>query len=121
MTIAESVIYCAFSVALPVSAFGILTDGRGTVTDSLGNSFSAMASGAHPQGDHGVHAGIVLNGQMSADIVQVGVAGSGRIAGSGAGDEARPRTPFPIRFRVFPINRSGQRKRLAAFASLGKQ
>lgn len=72
---AEGVIRRAFGVALPVAPGLRISNARGAGTDGFGHGLPAVAVGAHPQGDHGVHAGIVLNGQMPADILQIGIIG----------------------------------------------
>lgn len=70
-----------------------------------------------------IHAGIVLNGQMPADILQMGVVGRCRIAGPQIRRLERPALGLPLRggLRVLPVNPPGQLQRLAAFAALREQ
>ena len=68
---AESVIRRAFGVSLPVSACGRLPDSGSALPDSLHHSIPAMAGSAKSQGDHGIHTGVVFNGQVTAKYVIV--------------------------------------------------
>ena len=77
---AESVIRRAFGVSLPVSACGRLPDSGSALPDSLHHSISAMAGSAKSQGDHGIHTGVVFNGQVTANILQVSMVGGNGIA-----------------------------------------
>ena len=77
---AESVIRRAFGVSLPVSACGRLPDSGSALPDSLHHSIPAMAGSAKSQGDHGIHTGVVFNGQVTANILQVSMVGGNGIA-----------------------------------------
>ena len=66
--------------ALPVSACGRLSDRGSALPDSLHHRLPTMAGGAKSQGDHGIHAGVVFNGQVTANILQVSMIGGNGIA-----------------------------------------
>lgn len=72
---AEGVIHRTLGIPLPVPPGLGVPNGRGTNTDGFFHTLPTVTVGAHPQGNHGVHAGIVLNGQVPADILQIGIIG----------------------------------------------
>ena len=94
---AEGGIRRALGVPLPVTPGRGVPNGRGTNTDGFFHTLPTVTVGAHPQGNHGVHAGIVLNAQMTADILQMGIIGRCRIAGREIRRLERP-----------PANRTGR-------------
>lgn len=53
---AEGVIRCTFGVALPISPDLRFPNGRSAGADGFFHGLPAVAVGAQPQGDHGVHA-----------------------------------------------------------------
>ena len=120
---AESVIRRSFGVPLPVAPGLRFPDGRGTGADGFFHVFPAVAVGAHPQSNHGVHAGIVFNAQIPADILQMGIIGRGRIAGPKIRHWERPALGLSFLgfLRVLMVNPSGQSQRLAALPALCKQ
>lgn len=77
---AESVIRRAFGVSLPVSACGRLPDSGSALPDSIHHCIPAMTGSAKSQGDHGIHTGVVFNGQVTANILKVSVIGGNGIA-----------------------------------------
>ena len=119
---AKGVISRSFSVPLPVAPGLRFPDGRGTGADGFFHVFPAVAVGAHPQSNHGVHAGIVFNAQIPADILQMGIIGRGRIAGPKIRHWERPALGLSFLgfLRVLMVNPSGQSQRLAALPALCK-
>lgn len=60
---AEGVIRRALGVTLPVTPDPRIPNGRNAGTDSFLHGFAAVSVGTPSQGDHGVHAGVIFNGQ----------------------------------------------------------
>ena len=120
---AEGVIRRALGVPLPVTPGRGIPNGRGTNTDGFFHTLPTMTVGAHPQGNHGVHARIVLNGQMPADIFQMRIISGFRVAGPHARHWECPTLGLALLggLRVLMINPSGQSQRLAALPALRKQ
>ena len=120
---AESVIRRAFGVPLPVAPGLRFPDGRGTGADGFFHAFPTVAVGAQPQGDHRVHAGVIFNGQMPANILQMDIIGRGRAAGPKVRHRERPALGLSFLgfLRVLMVNPSGQSQRLAALPALCKQ
>jgi len=114
---------CSLGVPLPVAPGLLFPDSRGAGTNGFLHALPAVAVGAQSQGDHGVHAGVILNGQMPADILQVGIIGRCRIAGPNVRHRKRPLLGLPLLggLRILMVNPSGQSKRLAALPALRKQ
>ena len=120
---AESVIRRSLGVPLPVAPCLRFPDGRGAGADGFFHALPAVTVGAQPQGDHRVHAGIVFNAQIPADILQMGIIGRGRIAGPKIRHRERPALGLSFLgfLRVLMVNPSGQSQRLAALPALRKQ
>ena len=58
----ESISRCALGIALPVPASRLFPNCRSTVKYGPHDGIMAMAIGTKAQGNHGVHAGVILNG-----------------------------------------------------------
>lgn len=106
---AEGVIRRALGVPLPVTPGRGVPNGRGTNMDGFFHTLPTVTVGAHPQGNHGVHAGIVLNGQMPADIFQMRIISGFRVAGPHARHWECPTLGLALLggLRVLMINPSG--------------
>ncbi len=90
-----------------VASFGLICP-RGwlrAVEESLGHGLPAVSVGPHPQGEHGVYTGVVLNGQMSADVCKMRVVGRSWIAGAHAGRRERSCRPaLESGFGILPVD-----------------
>lgn len=121
---AKSVIHRSFGIALPVSPLRpAIPNDRSANLNGFGNGLPPVPIGTHPQGDHGIHAGRIINSQMTTESFKMGVVGSGRITRLKAWLLQRLTLGFPFLggLRVLMVNPSGQRKRLAAFTPFSKK
>ena len=78
---AEGEIRRALGIALPVPAFLYFSDAWSALVNNIGNVLSAVPSGSHTQGNHGIHTRKVFNAQVLLNIGKVCVVGGCPAAG----------------------------------------
>ena len=83
---AEGIFRRALGVALPVAPVRpLFPDSRGTGANGFFHALPDVVVGAQSQGDHRVHAGVILNGQMRADTLKMGKEAAARLSSRTSG------------------------------------